>query len=155
VKAYFILSISLALAALGSVFMLCTQDVGPDSLTEVQEHGRELDRVIAASQARYAVVSSVVDELADGTLSLSSAVSETSDEYNDQELTMRITREKFGGDSKEEVICRHLLFRVAVLLKRSPRYHDVLERLEREFAELYPHAKQPLLHRLEGHDSAL
>lgn len=154
-KSYFVLSFTLAVAAMASVVVLCIRDVGPDSTTDELERGRELDRVIAASQARYEVMSLLVDDLADGTISLSSAARQTCEQYDDQELTLRVAREKFGGDTKNEVVCRHLLFRVAMLLQHSPeRHHAVMERLEGEFNQLYPLTKQPMRHRLRGYEGA-
>jgi hypothetical protein len=98
------------------------------------------------------VISGLVEDLAYGTISLSSAAQQTCDQYEDDDLTLRVTREKFGGDSKHEVACRHLLFRVAMLLQRSPRYVSVMERLESELKQLYPDTKEPMHHRLKSRD---
>jgi hypothetical protein len=154
VKAYLVSSLSLAAAALAGVVVLCTNDIGPDSLTDEQARSQELDREIAASQLRYEIISHLVEDLANGTLSLASATKQASEQYADDELTLRVAREKFGGDSKNEVACRHLLFRVGVFLKNSPeRSHVVMERLEREFRQLYPDTKQPTRYRLNGYES--
>ena len=132
------------IVALAVAWLVNDPEIAPGSMAREGERSHQLDLALRHSNERIWRLARLTEAVVSGDVCLAAAAREDRDLHDEGELVH--LRRAFGGDSHDETFCRHMLARVATLLRHSPRqYRGVLPRLEAEFKQLYPLTNKPVV----------
>lgn len=132
--------------AISGTWLLGRVHADLDIIAREMERSQELDTQLYRSQERVEPLDRLVKELTDCEHSLSEAVQQSRELHQGDDAAIHHLRNAVGGESDDEVLCRHLLVRTASSLSDIPeRRAEVMSRLEADFALRHPLAKSPVV----------